>query len=88
MLLGFNKRTTQVVEQCYYVAIAIKDGWETIDEMKNEFTKDVVTILVNYDHLPIRYKFCLDYSIKDCLVLSLPKNRGLRTKEIKGSHQL
>jgi hypothetical protein len=24
--------------------------------MKNEFTKDVVTILVNYDHLPIHYK--------------------------------
>lgn len=66
----------------------IRDGWETIDEMKNEFIKDVVTILVNYDHLPIRYKFCLDYSIKDCPILSLSQSRGLRTKELGGSHQL
>jgi hypothetical protein len=73
MFLGFNKRTTQVVEQCYYVAIASIDGWETINEMKNEIIKDVITILVDYDHLPIRYKFCLDYSNKDCPILALSK---------------
>jgi hypothetical protein len=56
--------------------------------MKNEFTKDIATILVYYDHLPIRYKFCLDYSIKDCLILFILKEKGLRIKELRGNHQL
>jgi hypothetical protein len=88
MLLGFNKKTTQVAKQCYYVAITIKDGWEIVGEMKNEFTKDFVTILVNYDHLPIHYKFCFDYSIRDYLVLFFSKSKSLRIRELRGNHQL
>ncbi len=70
------------------MAITIGDGWEIVGEMKNEFIKDIVTILVNYDHLPIRYKFCLDYSIRDVQFYFLSKSRGSRTKELRGSHQL
>jgi hypothetical protein len=88
MLLRFNKRTTQVVKQCYYVVITIGHGWELVGEMKNEFIKNIVTIFFNYDHLPIHYKFFLDYSIRDVQFYFLSKSRGSRTKELRGSHQL
>jgi hypothetical protein len=31
------------------VVIEAKDRWETVGEVKNEFTRDIATILVNYD---------------------------------------
>ncbi len=66
--------------------IEIKNGWEIIVEIKNEFTWDIATILIDYNHLPIHCKFCFDYShqIKDCLILVVSKNKGLRTKKLGG----
>jgi hypothetical protein len=31
--------------------IEIENGWEIIIEVKNEFTGDIATILVDYSHL-------------------------------------
>lgn len=66
--------------------IEVKNGWEIIVEIKNEFTRDIATILIDYNHLPIHYKFFFDYShqTKDCPILVVSRNKGLKTKKLRG----
>jgi hypothetical protein len=66
--------------------IEVENGWEIIVEIKNEFIRDIATILIDYNHLPIHCKFCFDYShqTKDYSILVVSKNKGLKTKKLGG----
>jgi hypothetical protein len=59
-MLGFDKVTTQAIEQQFCVALKARDGWETLGVVENEAIGEALIMLINYDFLPIRWKFCLE----------------------------
>jgi hypothetical protein len=61
-MLGFDKATIQVVNQQFCVASKVKDGWETSVVVENEAMGETITMLINYDFLPIQCRFCLESS--------------------------
>jgi len=80
IMLGFDKVTTQAIEQQFCVALEARDGWETLVVVENEAMGEVVTMLIDYEFLPIWCKFCLESShrMKDC-----PNLVGLKEKSMK-----
>jgi hypothetical protein len=60
--LGFDKETIQAPEQRFCVALEGGAGWETSVEVKNEVTGEVTFVLIDYDYLLIRWRFCLHFS--------------------------
>lgn len=75
--LGFDKETIQAPEQRFCVALGAGAGWETLVEVKNDVTGEVAFVLIDYDYLLIRWRFCLDFShhVKDCPLLIVAKRK-------------
>jgi hypothetical protein len=59
IMLGFDKVTTQAVEQQFCVALEAIDGWETLVVVENEAMGEAMTMLIGYEFLPIWCEFCL-----------------------------
>jgi hypothetical protein len=47
-------------KECLCVALEVNEGWEVV--VLSEITKKAITILVDYDCLPILCKFCMKFS--------------------------
>ncbi len=83
-MLGFDKVTTQTAEQQFCVALDFRDGWQTsMVVVENEAMGEAVTMLIDYNFLPIRYKFCLksSHQMKDCSNLANLKEKSMKVGE-------
>jgi hypothetical protein len=52
----------------YCVALEIDEGWETSLKVRNKVIRGIMTILIDYDFLPMHCTFCFDSShhVKNC----------------------
>ncbi|CAM6078238.1 unnamed protein product [Sphagnum tenellum] len=75
--LGFDKEDIQAPEQRFCVALEAGAGWETSVEVKKDVMGEVAFVLIDYDYLMIRWRFCLDFShhVKDCPLLIAAKRK-------------
>jgi hypothetical protein len=55
--------------------LEVGNGWEIALEVKNEVNGGSSIMLINYDYVPIKHKFCLKvfHHVKDCLTLAKAK---------------
>jgi len=58
-MLKFDKVTIQIAKQQFCVTLEARDGWETSLVVENEAMGEAMTMLIDFDFLPIRCKFCL-----------------------------
>ncbi len=85
-LLGFDKWTFQSTKQSYYIALEIGNGWEITLEVKNEVNGGPSIMLINYDYVPIKHKFCLEafHRVIDCPTLAKAKVGAKKINEQRG----
>lgn len=67
-VIGMDTSNDQVQDPRFCIALDSSKGWEPLVQVTNETTKTTKTILIDYNYLPIRCKFCLDtqHCVKDC----------------------
>ena len=67
-LVGTAATNSKRIDSRFYILIPLGLGWESSIIVENSHTKIEFEILIDYDNLPIRCKFCFatDYCLKDC----------------------
>jgi hypothetical protein len=81
-LIGVATTNTDNTDPRFCMALPFGLGWEPSVVIKIEHTQSGVTILIDYDNLPIRCRYCWDLShyLKDCPVRPGPRHpRAPRT---------
>jgi len=82
-MLRFDKVTIQTTKQQFCVTLEARDGWETSLVVENEAMGETMTMLIDFDFLPIRCKFCLKsfHQVKDYLNLVSLKVKSMKLGE-------
>jgi hypothetical protein len=82
-LLGADSQNSSTTDQKFCVGLD-GSGWEPSVVVKNHKTGKLYKILIDYNFLPIRYRFCLDtkHCVKDC-----PARPMTRSSRHKGNLQ-
>jgi hypothetical protein len=67
-LVGATATNYERIDPRFCVLIPSGLGWESSIIVENYHTKTEIEILIDYDNLPIRYKFCFatDHCLRDC----------------------
>jgi hypothetical protein len=67
-LIGEAASNSNRFDPRFCVLIPFGVGWESLVVVDNSYMKAKVEVMIDYDNLPIRCKFCYDTShyFKDC----------------------
>jgi hypothetical protein len=76
-ILGTNEANGRAEDPKFCVALDSRAGWEPSVVVRNSITQTKVTILIDYNFLPIRCRYCFstEHCIKDCPARSDGRNQ-------------
>jgi hypothetical protein len=76
-ILGINKRNTYSEDQRFCIALLSGMPYETILGIVNPVTRERSEIVIDYNNLPIRCRYCMaiEHLIKDCPGLNEGKSK-------------